>query len=202
MTVLGSVGYPEAVPRWKPDARLRLVESALDLFEEQGYDQTGVAEIARRAGLTKTTFFRHFPDKREVLFAGQEAHSELLADAVAEAPADATPMQMVEAALDALAATQPLDRHSFNARLRAVVEAHSELQEREGLKYAGYLAAISTALQDRSVPLLTATVAADLGILAFKTAYVRWARSSSSTPLPELVQKTLDEMHAVSANLR
>jgi len=91
------------VPRWEPNARVRLIESALELFEEQGYDETGVAEIAQRAGLTKTTFFRHFPDKREVLFAGQEAHSELLAQAVADAPPHATPLQMVRSALEALA---------------------------------------------------------------------------------------------------
>jgi len=63
--------------RWEPNARERLVLAALDLFAEQGYDSTTVTQIAGRAGLTKTTFFRHFPDKREVLFAGQEVHSRL-----------------------------------------------------------------------------------------------------------------------------
>ncbi len=190
------------MPRWEPNARVRLVESALELFEQQGYDETGVIEIAQRAGLTKTTFFRHFPDKREVLFAGQEAHNELLAHAVAQAPSDASPLQMVTAALDALAATQPLDRHTFNARWRAVVDDHSELQEREALKYAGYLAAITDALHDRSVPQPTATVAANLGILAFKTAFTRWAHSSPPPPLPDLLHATLAEMHAASTTLR
>jgi AcrR family transcriptional regulator len=190
------------MPRWEPNPRVRLVESALELFEEQGYDETGVTEIAQRAGLTKTTFFRHFPDKREVLFAGQEAHSELLAHAVADAPSDATPLQMVKGALDALAATQPLDRHAFNARWRAVVGAHSELQEREALKYAGYLAAISDALRRRSIPEATAAVAADLGILAFKIAFTRWAQSTLPPALPDLVHATLDEIHAASTTLR
>ena len=188
--------------RWEPNPRVRLVESALELFEEQGYDQAGVTEIAQRAGLTKTTFFRHFPDKREVLFAGQEAHNELLAQAIADAPSDATPLQMVEAALDALAATQPPERHAFNARWRVVVDAHSELQEREALKYAGYLAAISDALRRRSIPEATAAVAADLGILAFKTALTRWTHSTPPPALPDLLHTTLDELHAASTTLR
>ena len=190
------------MPRWEPNARVRLVESALELFEEQGYDKTGVTEIAERAGLTKTTFFRHFPDKREVLFAGQEAHNELLADAVADAPEDATPLEMVEAALGALAATQPPERHAFNARWRAVVDVHSELQEREALKYVGYLAAINDALRRRSIPEVTAAVAADLGILAFRIAFTRWAQSTPPPPLPELVHATLAEMHAAGTTLR
>ena len=111
-------------------------------------------------------------------------------------------MQMVKAALDALASTQALDRHSFNARWRTVVDAHSELQEREALKYLGYLGAIASALQDRCVPQPTATVAADLGILAFKTAFARWTQSSPPLPLPDLVHATLDEMHAASTTLR
>src|SRR6202012_418937 len=92
--------------RWEPNARERLVRAAVELFAEQGYDATTVSEIAERAGgLTKTTFFRHFPDKREVLFAaGEEAHSRLMADAIAAAPDPATPLQAVAAALDAVTA--------------------------------------------------------------------------------------------------
>src|ERR1700759_4107046 len=104
--------------RWEPNERERLVRAAVDLFTEQGYDATTVTQIADRAGgLTKTTFFRHFPDKREVLFAGQELHSRLRADAIPAAPADATPLQAVATALDALAASFPEDRRKLGARL-------------------------------------------------------------------------------------
>ena len=81
--------------RWEPDARQRLVAAALDLFTEQGYDDTTVAQIADRAGLTKSTFFRHFPDKREVLVAGQDTLSRLLAEGIAAAPESATPLEAV-----------------------------------------------------------------------------------------------------------
>src|SRR3954449_1416934 len=86
--------------RWEPGARERLVLAAVDLFTEQGYDATTVAQIAERAGVTKSTFFRHFPDKRELLVAGQEPLSRRLADGIAEAAADATPLEAVAAGLE------------------------------------------------------------------------------------------------------
>src|SRR5215471_353402 len=100
------ITYAVTMGRWEPNARERLVRAALDLFTERGYDATTVNEIADRAGgLTKTTFFRHFPDKREVLFAGQEIHSRLLADAVAAAPDSATPLQAVASPLASVTGT-------------------------------------------------------------------------------------------------
>ena len=189
------------MPRWEPDARLRLLESALELFEQQGYDDTGVAEIAERAGLTKTTFFRHFSDKREVLFAGQELHCQLLSDAVADAPAQATPLEAVGAALHALASTLPSDRHAFAVRVQGVIDEHSDLQERAALKRAGYLAAISTALRERSVPETTTAVAADLGLLAFHTAYTRWVKGPSGASLTDLTREALDDLRSASAAL-
>src|SRR3989442_14034657 len=88
------------MPRWEPGARERMVLAAVDLFTEQGYDATTVAEIAERAGVTRSTFFRHFSDKREVLVAGQETLSRLLADGIAEAPAGASPLEAVPAGLE------------------------------------------------------------------------------------------------------
>src|SRR6476620_788423 len=85
--------------RWEPGARERMVLAAADLFAEQGYDATTVAQIAERAGVTKSTFFRHFPDKRELLVAGQETLSRLLTEGITEAPADATPLAAVAAGL-------------------------------------------------------------------------------------------------------
>lgn len=97
--------------RWEPGARERLVLAAVDLFTELGYDATTVAQIAERAGVTKSTFFRHFPDKRELLAAGQEALSQLLTEGIAEAPAGATPLEAVAAGLErASSAMGPMNR--------------------------------------------------------------------------------------------
>src|SRR6516164_8305463 len=146
------ITYSVSMSRWEPGARERLVRAAVDLFTEQGYDNTTVNEIADRAGLTKTTFFRHFPDKREVLFAGQDTHGRLLADGIAAAPASATPLQAVAAALDAATATFTPRQREFGPRLEAVIAGNSELRERDVFKRAGLAAAMTEALEKRGVP--------------------------------------------------
>jgi AcrR family transcriptional regulator len=194
--------YSVRVGRWEPNTRERLVRAALDLFTEQGYDATTVSEIAERAGgLTKMTFFRHFPDKREVLFAGQDMHSRILADAIAAAPGPATPVQAVAAALGALAATFTDDRREFAARLLAVIAANSELRERAAFKHIGLTEAMAGALEKRGVPDLSAGLAAELGIRAFDRAFGQWADPAGQQALTELTRQALDELRAAAATL-
>lgn len=160
--------------RWKPDARERFVSAALHLFSEQGYDETTVAEIADRAGLTRSTFFRHFTDKREVLAAGQETLSALFAEGIAKAPADATPLTAVAAGLaTAAAAMTPLNRE-LGPRLEAVIATSTELQERAVLKKVGMAAAMAEALRARGISDPVAVTAAELGVLAFKESFEAW----------------------------
>jgi AcrR family transcriptional regulator len=189
--------------RWEPDTRVRLVHAALDLFSEQGYDATTVSQIAERAGgLSKMTFFRHFPDKREVLFAaGQEIHGRILADAIAAAPSSATPLQAVAAALEALAASFTDDRREFSARLLAVIAGTSELRERAASKHTGLVEASTEALQKRGVPELTASLAAELGMRAFDRAFAQWAAPASRQPLTELTRQAFDELRTAAATL-
>jgi AcrR family transcriptional regulator len=191
------------VARWEPNTRERLVRAALDLFTEQGYDATTVSEIAERAGgLTKMTFFRHFPDKREVLFAaGQEIHSRLMADAIAAAPGSATPLQAVAAALDAVTSTFTDDRREFATRLLTVIAGNSELQERAAFKRTGLTEAMTEALGKRGVPELTAGLAADIGIRAFYRAFGQWADPASQQTLTELTRLALDDLQAATATL-
>ena len=187
--------------RWEPNARERLVLAALDLFTEQGYDNTTVTEIAERAGLTKTTFFRHFPDKREVLFAGQEVHSRLLADGAAAAPDSATPLEAVAAALDALTASFTAEQREFGPRLAAVIAGHPELQERAAFKHAALAVALTSALGKRGVPDLTASVAADLGVRAFDRAFDRWIEPSSQQAFTELAHEELQALRTAAVAL-
>ena len=189
------------MPRWEPNGRERLVRAALDLFTEQGYDSTTVAQIAERAGLNPSTFFRHFPDKREVLFAGQDTLAQLFADGIAAAPASAPPLQAVAAALDAVAIAFPPGRRDLGPQRRAVIAANAELQERDALKRAGFAAAMTEALQARGVPDPAAALAAELGVLAFSRAYARWADPASRQPFSELARQALQELQAASTAL-
>ena len=189
--------------RWEPNTRERLVRAALDLFAEQGYDATTVSQIAERAGgLTKMTFFRHFPDKREVLFAaGQEIHSRLLADAIAASPGAATPLQAVAAGLDAVTDTFSDDRREFAARLRTVIAGNSELRERAVFKRAGLAEAMREALEKRGVPDPTASLAAELGVGAYYRAFEQWADPASEQTLTELTRQALEQLRAATATL-
>ena len=156
-------------------------------------------DIAQRAGLTKSTFFRHFQDKREVLFGGGTMNG-LLDEAIAAAPATATPLEAVAYALDAVGreAFTPA-RREFVARRRAVIAANPELQEREALKGLGLIASMADALRRRGVPDLTARVAAELGALAWKIAYERWSDPASGDDFGEIARRALGEVQAASA---
>jgi AcrR family transcriptional regulator len=187
--------------RWEPNARERLMRAALELFTERGYDSTTVAEIAERAGLTKRTFFRHFTDKREVLFWGQEALSRMFADAIATAPASATPIDAIEAALESAQVAFGPDRREWVVQRQAVIAAHSDLRERELLKSAALTAAIADALRARGVADPAASLAAELGNLAFRTAFARWVDPANEREFAELARQTLQELRAASAAL-
>jgi AcrR family transcriptional regulator len=161
--------------RWEPGAKQRLVVAAVDLFIDQGYDATTVAQIAERAGVTKSTFFRHFADKRELLVAGQESLSRLLAERIAAAPADASPLEAVAAGLERASSEMGPANRALGPRLKAAMAASSELQERDALKSIGLAAAMTAALVARGVPETTAQLAAELGVLAFKLGYNQWS---------------------------
>lgn len=188
--------------RWEPGARERLVVAAVDLFAEQGYDATTVAQIAERAGVTKSTFFRHFPDKRELLVAGQETLSKLLAEGIADAPADASPLETVAEGLRrAATAMGPMNRE-LAPRLKAAVAASTELQERDALKSVGLAAAMTAALTARGLPEATAALASELGVLAFKRGYFAWSESDRGDADPaEFLVAALEELRAASASL-
>ncbi|OII36062.1 TetR family transcriptional regulator [Curtobacterium sp. MMLR14_010] len=161
--------------RWEPGARDRLIVAAVDLFTEQGYDATTVTEIAERAGVTKSTFFRHFPDKRELLVAGQETLSRLLAEGITGAPAGASPLEAVAAGLERASGEMGPQNRELGPRLKAAVAASSELQERDALKNVGMAAAMTTALLERGASEATAHLASEMGVLAFKQGYARWS---------------------------
>jgi AcrR family transcriptional regulator len=176
--------------RWEPDSRDRLRQAALDLYGERGFESTTVAEIAKRAGLTERTFFRHFADKREVLFAGSEALEALLVRTVAEAPASLAPLDAVALGLEALGEVLPERAESARARA-AVIAANAELQERELIKLASLSVALARTLRDRGVG--EADLIAEVGVAVFKTAFERWIEQDDRA-FAELVRDAVGEL--------
>src|SRR6516162_8330670 len=147
--------------RWQPNARGRLEQAALDVYLERGFDQTTVAEIAERAGLTERTFFRYFADKRELLFGGQERLRELYVRAIEAAPESAAPIDMIATGLEA-AVPVFHERRALARQRQAVIDANSGLQERELLKSVALASAMATALRQRGVTDPAASLAAEV----------------------------------------
>jgi AcrR family transcriptional regulator len=183
--------------RWQPNARGRLEQAALELYVERGFAQTTVTEIARRAGLTERTFFRHFADKREVLFSGSVELQEILVDAVAGAPGAAVPIEAVAAGLDAIGEVmRDLPR---SRRRQSVISANPELQERELAKLATLSAAVADTLHGRGVREPAASLAADAGIAVFRISFERWIGGSDDKELGQLMKESLAELKAVTS---
>lgn len=187
--------------RWEPHAPDRLERAALALFAEHGYDATTVAQIADRAGLTKSTFFRYFADKREVLFGGQDKLVEVFTGAIHAAPPSVDAVGCLTAALEVAAVAFTPERHELASLRRAVIAANSELEERESLKRARLAAAVAEALRARGTGELTAQLAAQMGVLAFSTSYARWADPVNQRPFSEIARATLYELQACAASL-
>jgi AcrR family transcriptional regulator len=186
------ITYYRVMGRWEPNARGRLAQAALTLYAEQGFEQTTAAEIARHAGLTERTFFRHFADKREVLFYGMDSLRDILVQAVADAPASATAMDTISEALQVVGAL--VEETPEFARLRnAVVSANAELRERELIKHAELAAAMADALRDRAVPEPTASLVAETGIAVYRVAFARWI-SEPGQNLPEILRESMEDL--------
>ncbi|MCW2840835.1 MAG: regulatory protein TetR [Aeromicrobium sp.] len=182
--------------RWDPDAKGRLGQAARELFVEQGFDRTTVADIAARAGLTERTFFRHFVDKREVLFAGDRLAEQLTAS-VAGAPAGERPLEIVTRAIEE--ACDLITRDAQWSRRRAgIVAEHPELRERELAKMGLLASALSTGLRERGVDAATAELSAEAAVLAFRLAYERWASDAEAQRLAPLVRVVLAELRDVT----
>lgn len=170
------------------------------LYAEHGYEETTVADIAARAGLTKRTFFRHFTDKREVLFAGADAFQRTFVSAVGEAPDTAAPMDAITAGLDAIAQMLDQDRgREFAALRQRIIAATPELQERELIKLAQVASAAAGALQARGVPPLQAQIAAEAGVTIIKLAFPRWVADGKTLPLAEVMRACERELRGVMA---
>ncbi len=171
----------------------------MELYSERGFEQTTVAQIAERAGLTERTFFRHFTDKREVLFWGAGTLQELLVTAVAGAPASAAPLDAVAAGLEAAGALLQERRQGARQR-QSIIAANPELQERELIKLATLAAALTDTLRRRGVPDPAAGLSAEAGIAVFKIAFERWLDDANEHDLPAVMRASLDELRAVTAS--
>jgi AcrR family transcriptional regulator len=169
----------------------------MELFSERGFEDTTVADIAERAGLTKRTFFRYFTDKREVLFSGAATLEETFVQGVMDAPADASPLEAIAAGLDAGAVL--FEQIPDRARDRqAILAANPELQERELIKLAKLARAGAEALRHRGVAEPAAGLAAEAGMAVLRVSFDRWTDDPHGQDLRKLLRESLSELKSVA----
>jgi AcrR family transcriptional regulator len=170
----------------------------MDLYLEEGFEQTTVAEIAARAGLTERTFFRYFTDKREVLFWGAPALQDLLVAAVVTAPAEDSPITAVASAI-VVAGEFFQEGHAFSRRRQSIIAANPDLQERELIKLATLAGAMADALRQRGVTDPAATLAAEAGVAVFRIVFDQWVSDETPRRFSDLVRDSFDELRDVTA---
>ena len=190
--------YDQGMGRWEPNARGRLERAAMELYIERGFEQATVAEIAKRAGLTERTFFRHFTDKREVLFAGAGLLQQLFVSTVANAPPDMAPLDAAATGLEAAGALLQ-ERRPFARKRQAIIAANAELQERELIKLASLSAALADTLRRRGVMEPAASLTGEVAIAVFKIAFERWISDTKRGDLRHHIRTALDELKTVTA---
>jgi AcrR family transcriptional regulator len=184
--------------RWEPDSRGRLQEAALALFSERGFDQTTAAQIAARAGVTERTFFRHFADKREVLFGGSAMLGEQIMDGVANAPEGDGPLDAVSRGLDAAAEFLGESRRDLARQRQAVIAANPELRERELAKLSAYAEQVAVTLRERGVSEAQAIFASEAGMTVLRVAVERWANEDDDRDLSDIMRESVAELRSVT----
>jgi AcrR family transcriptional regulator len=184
------------MPRSGAPARARLREAALELYGERGYDATTTAEIAARAGVTERTYFRHFADKREVLFDGETQLLDVMTAAIASAQDERSPLALV---LGAYTAAIPLfvAGRSVAERRAKIIATSPALRERAHSKSAALTQALIGALEERGIPEPTARLAARAGAAIFECASRAW-NGTSAADLAACVAHAADELRALT----
>ncbi|MET8903888.1 TetR family transcriptional regulator [Streptomyces sp. NPDC004538] len=185
--------------RWKPGAGDRLREAALSLYLERGFEQTTVADIAERAGVTARTFFRYFADKREVLFGDSSALEEKSLGALEGVPATTSALDAVAAVLDTVAQMVGGDRELARKR-QTVIMANADLRERELIKLTSLSAALADRLRQRGTGDIEASLAAETGIAVFRVAFSRWVSAVEEQDLQDIMRETLDRLRTLAAS--
>lgn len=187
--------------RWSPDARERLEAAALDLFEEQGFAATTVPQIAERAGLTTRTFFRHFADKREVIYADDQ-FPQIVHRIFAEAAAGAEPLDLIVDGIRRFADQELESQRAKVLRRTAIIRSDPGLLERSLRKRADLTAAIRAGLLERGVPATTASLLGETTASLVELALAEWVDRDADQVFGDIVAEHLEALRAALATKR
>ena len=188
--------YPAAMPRWEQGSKERLQQAAIELFEEQGFEDTSAVQIAKRARVTTRTFFRYFGDKQEVLFADENMLREALVEEIRQATDVAEPLQAVTRILAGFGWADLASRDSLRRR-EAMIASTPYLRERELIKQHQMADEFSSALQEHGVDPGVAGLAGHVGVHVFRTAYRQWVEGDKNADLASMTDTVLSCLAAI-----
>jgi AcrR family transcriptional regulator len=185
------------MPRDGEEVRKRLQWAALELFRTRGYEEVTAADIAAEAGVTERTFFRHFPDKRDVLFHGEAEFGKALTEAILKAPEGLGPWDTLRVALISVK-QMFIENRPFTEPRQAVIAANLALQERAMAKTRSLAALVTSALCARGLTEAQANLTAWMGIAAMSYGVAAWFKDGS-TDLGEHIVKAFEQAHHLSS---
>lgn len=186
------------MPRNGEEVRKRLQWAALELFRERGYEETTAAEIAAKAGVTERTFFRHFPDKREVLFDGDAAFTQAVTTAIWNAPKTLGPWDALFFAFDSVKQIF-VENRPFTEPRQRVIASSPALQERATAKTRLLTAAVASALCERGLTVPQANLAAQMGMATLSHGVSAWF-NNGSIELGEHIVRAFQEARDLSSS--
>ncbi len=165
-----------------------IATAAIALFEEQGYDATTTEQIAKAAGVSVATYFRHFPSKEDVLFADEDRSAAAMVERVSERTDRSVSVTALAEPVAAFAIDLE-DERTF--RLTHLVMTNRQLEPRSLRMRLRWEREVSRRLateQGRSEPSQDDALVASVAITCLSTALRFWDKTSSSTGLSDLVR--------------
>ncbi|KAA0095968.1 TetR family transcriptional regulator [Mycolicibacterium sp. P1-18] len=184
------------MPRWEHGSEERLKQAAMELFDEQGFENTSAVQIAHRARVTTRTFFRYFPDKQSILFVDADLLRTALLQGIHDAQDVTEPLEVVTRVLVEFD-WEGLGSKQIQRRRAAMITANPELLERELNKERQMAVAFGDALRQRGVEPRAAELAARVGIQVFQMAYRLWLNADEGTDVATTMAASMSTLAAI-----
>lgn len=186
--------YHGGMSRWEPGSRERLVDAALDLFEQQGFAQTTVPEIAARVGVTNRTFYRYFADKRDVVFDTEGGGAAEVRTALDAAPADLSPADFVVWCVPTLVRARFDGRRDEVRRQRRIIASDESLRERAAHKRELQYGLLTDILRGRGLEPPRARLLAEVLTSAMNVAVDEWLERDDEVRVEALALEALGRL--------
>jgi AcrR family transcriptional regulator len=178
---------------------MALVESALNLFSANGYDQTTTDDIAESAGVSPRTFFRYFPTKESVLFFGEYDFINAFSGVFLAQDESLTDYEAMVNSFALLAPGLKRIRKRI-AQYREAVASSLVLMGREQKNHQANAETVAKVIAERrrlSAPDSECRLLAALGVLLLERAVNSWIADSGGPPIEDVIRDEFESVRTV-----